>query len=244
MALLGQTIRFGLKPSEDPSIYNENDKRHKQVAKKLKERLIKSKDIESQTEDVKEFKYSQGYSAHFIPDGRRKPILYIEQSGSHWICVSHYMNKAGKVCIFVSETGKINALTRIAYEQANNVKLTKDDIVVNTCGVKGCFNPDHLLLINNKSESIKYQHKKGIFKDADYRYDKRTKLTENQVIEIFTSSLNRNELAVEYNITPENVDRIHRRKIWASITKNFQLGCDRTPDSSKQRFKKGITNEG
>lgn len=89
--------------------------------------------------------------------------------------------------------------------------------VCHTCDNPSCVRPDHLFLGNHndnmKDRDIKGRTLKGEFNAG-------SKLTEQQVLEIRNTEFGYlliDQLATKYNVNPETIRRILKRKSWKHI---------------------------
>jgi len=88
--------------------------------------------------------------------------------------------------------------------------------VLHKCDQRSCVNPDHLFL-GTPQDNIDDMHAKGRNKVLKGEDSTSSKLTTEQVKEIFASSKSRNELAMEYGITPAHVSNIKLRRKWKHL---------------------------
>ena len=102
---------------------------------------------------------------------------------------------------------------RVAYTLAKG-EIPEGLIVRHTCDNPVCCNPDHLILgtlaQNNADRQERNRQAKG-------KQNGKSKLTEEQAMEIYNSSLSHYELSKLYNISKRNVSSIKCKKIWKHI---------------------------
>lgn len=106
---------------------------------------------------------------------------------------------------------------RLAYELFIG-KIPFGKIVCHKCDNRKCCNPDHLF-IGSQKDNISDMMKKG---RKDSRYGERNtqnKLSESQVIEIYTSSETQRRIAEKYKIDQSTVSYIKTGKLWGWLQK-------------------------
>ena len=87
-------------------------------------------------------------------------------------------------------------------------------IVMHSCDTPSCVNPDHLSLGTQQDNMNDMVSKKRQATGASHY---KTKLTEEQVLDIRTKRLKAIEFAELYNIGNSNVVLIQQRRRWKSI---------------------------
>lgn len=91
--------------------------------------------------------------------------------------------------------------------------IPKNYDVCHQCDTPACVNPKHLFVgtrqDNMNDAVLKGRHARG--------ETNQNKLTEEQVLEIRTKKGKYVDIALDYNITPEQVSNIIRRKSWKHI---------------------------
>ncbi len=117
-----------------------------------------------------------------------------------------YLNKHG-YGHFRSFNKKI--LAHRASYQVYYGEIPEGLLVCHKCDTPACVNPDHLFLGTHKDNSLDALRKDRIARGA---YNGKTKLTEEAVIDIRTSSLSRKELAEKYGTTVGYVKNLRARK--------------------------------
>lgn len=103
-------------------------------------------------------------------------------------------------------------------------KLTVDDIIMHKCDVPYCIRPTHIKK-GTTQENTADRDRKGRFVQGKLHYRKgessnRCKLTEKKVLRIrrlAKKGCSRSDLGVVFGVTPENINRIVRRKTWKHI---------------------------
>ena len=106
---------------------------------------------------------------------------------------------------------------RVAYESAFG-PIPKDQVVRHTCDNMRCCNPEHLVLgsqADNMADKVARQRQaKGI----DHG---NSKLSDEQVLEIFNSSDTGIALAKRFGIARSTVSAIKQRHNWSWLTQPF-----------------------
>ena len=105
--------------------------------------------------------------------------------------------------------GKNNRHHRLTYALHNNIDPDdmKNLVVMHTCDNPPCINPDHLRLGTHQDNMTDKINKKR----------HKTKLTEQQVLDIRASNKSGVELGNEYGVTKATISDIRLRKIWRHI---------------------------
>ncbi len=159
-----------------------------------------------------------------------------------WTC-----NKRGGYGRFKVE-GKLYTATRLMWRLSRGTD-PMGHLICHTCDNPSCCNPAHLFLgtdaDNNADKEQKARGKHPVGKDNGL-----AKLSEEDVINIFTSSGSNRVLAKKYHVTDVAISCIRHRKTWTHITDKLNMGdvfrYTRVTGNSKQRRKwhKTQLNEG
>ncbi len=170
------------------------------------------------------------------PVDKRFPEL-----GPCWVWTSHKSNKGyGKFTL----NKRYWTAHRLSYFIHSGIN-PEGKIVCHKCDRKLCVNPDHLFLgthDDNMKDCI-LKNRRAILKPpirfgAD---NNATKLSDEEVVDIFMSPLNQNELAKRYNVKQTTISRIKRRTIWVRLTndlvppKDYLLGKKRNRKKNKSK---------
>ena len=105
--------------------------------------------------------------------------------------------------------GKVYTHHRLVYALHNGIDLDnmKGLVVMHTCDNPPCINPDHLRLGTHQDNMTDKINKKR----------HKTKLTEQQVLDIRAPNKSGVELGNEYGVTKATISDIRLRKIWRHI---------------------------
>jgi hypothetical protein len=121
--------------------------------------------------------------------------------------------------------GKENALAhRVSYAIVyNKGKLPpKPVLICHTCDIPQCVNPDHLYTgthkTNMKDKVTRGRHKYG-FCQGEKQWN--SKLTEEQVKQIFQAEGSYTKIAIQFGIARPTVYRIKNKERWKHIHENF-----------------------
>jgi len=129
--------------------------------------------------------------------GCAKLIGYTEEDNGCWICISHPLHPNSKY-ISINRNGGTISLHRHIWMLANNQKLTRGDVIKQTCGNIKCIRPNHLVKIHKIS------------------FTKR-KLTEDQADQIriqWTKGIDQRTIAKEFSVSQSTVSNIIANRIY------------------------------
>jgi len=147
----------------------------------------------------------------------RKPkdVTYkVTETGCHE-CTSHKPYTSGYCVIMIN--GKRILLHRYIYIETFG-PIKAGNVIRHTCDNTLCINPNHLVEGTNADNSRDMVNRnrsgKGI-RNAN------SKLTEQQVIEIFNSTDSNKELAQKYNTDDTTIWYIKAGKRWGHLTKTI-----------------------
>lgn len=160
-----------------------------------------------------------------------KPIEFIiDDKGCH-LCTSH--SHTGRN--YPKITRKGIALHRFVYERSFG-KIPNGLVVRHKCDVKYCINPDHLeigtLADNNNDKKIR-----GRMPDSKGSKNGCSKLLEFEVIEIFTSSEKREELALQYGVSLSAINNIKSGASWSHVSRHHKKVLRRWTPNENYRIK-------
>lgn len=124
----------------------------------------------------------------------------------------------GQKNIKFGNTRKMMFVHRFVYQYVNDIELNPTDIVRHTCDTPPCCNPNHLVV-----GSVKDNVKDRVIRNrgAVGETHGRAKLTNIQVVDIFTSTKNRKSIAYDHNVSLSVVGSIKRREKWKHLTNNL-----------------------
>ena len=109
---------------------------------------------------------------------------------------------------------------RVAYSLFNNIELTNEQFILNSCDNIPCCNPHHLRIGTHLENMKDMKDRKRTFIPSGEKHPN-VKLTEKDVLEIRSKYIPRKysiyKLAEEYNITYQTVHDIIKRKKWKHI---------------------------
>lgn len=89
-----------------------------------------------------------------------------------------------------------------------------ENLVLHSCDVPCCVNPDHLFLGGHKENMIDKVNKNRCAKGESHGM---SKLNQNQVREIRVSSESNRKLSIKYNVNKKLIIEIKKRRIWKHI---------------------------
>lgn len=131
-------------------------------------------------------------------------------------------NKAGYGSIGLGGKGAGNRnVHRVSWELHFGA-IPKGFFVCHKCDNPSCVNPEHLFLGTPKDNMVD-MITKGRKRSALGSDSSNSKLTEDQVLQIFNDERIYKEIAKEFNITHEQVGSIKRKKDWKHLTKDLEL---------------------
>lgn len=138
-------------------------------------------------------------------------IEYKIDNNDCWVCISHKPNNFGYPTTRIK--GMNYKIYRIFYEKYKS-SIPDNLIVRHTCDNRLCINPGHLIL-GTHNDNVQDRVKRN--RSAIGINNGRNKLNEQQVFEIFNSSLSCYALGKIYNIDPKTVRNIKNKKIWKNL---------------------------
>ena len=147
-----------------------------------------------------------------ISEQQRKPITWIVNENGCHICTSHKPHKTGYP--FLHSKGKKQSLQRFLYEQKYG-KIPKDLVMRHICDERMCINLEHLLL-GTHADNVRDTVNRNRFPLGIHR--KHTKLTEQQVLEIFNSKEKTKNIIKKFGIAQSTIWQIQNRKRWNWLT--------------------------
>lgn len=102
--------------------------------------------------------------------------------------------------------GKMIGAHRLSY-LAHKGSIPAGLFVCHTCDNPSCCNPDHLWLGTNQENQID-------LRDKGFKWNAASKLNINDILAIRSSDLKIKELAIQYDVTPQNIRLIKSYKTW------------------------------
>lgn len=151
-----------------------------------------------------------------------KEVILEEKENGCIECISHCKDNCGYTRIRIDQ--KHQRLFRYIYEQRYG-KIPDKMQIRHKCDNPSCCNIEHLeigtakdnamdkVLRNRSRKGIPNLNTKGI-KNGNH------KLTENEVIDIYTSNLSNKKLAFKYNVSAGLISAIKNNKWWSWLTKD------------------------
>lgn len=136
------------------------------------------------------------------------------------ICTSHCKDKDGYVRI--RRNGKHDRLHRIIYEMHYG-EIPKGLLIRHKCDNPNCCNIEHLEIGNHK-DNAKDMVERGRSNKGKPNFNsrgtlnKQSKLTEQQVKEIYLSTLSLRDLGKLYGVSDTNISYIKHKKQWKWLT--------------------------
>lgn len=115
--------------------------------------------------------------------------------------------------------GKSYLVHRVSYMVYNNELVDSDLYVCHTCDNPRCFNPKHLFLGTSSDNAIDRQDKgRGKIPNNVGSNNGLSKLTEKEVLQIYSSNLKLTELSSIFNVSLSTLSLIRNKKRWAELT--------------------------
>lgn len=139
----------------------------------------------------------------------------VSKGSSCWVWTASRMDKLpyGRVC---AVKGKPVLAHRLSYA-INRGEIPEGMHVLHSCDNPSCVNPDHLFLGTNEdnvSDKVAKNRQSRMLGEAHPM----AKLTDEDVRRIFTSKAKGVTLALTYNVSPNAICRIRKRKTWVHVT--------------------------
>ncbi len=137
-----------------------------------------------------------------------------EQTGC-WNCTSHklHIGTDGFIGYFVCNLNGYRTVHRYMYAQKYG-NITLDDIIRHICDNPRCINPEHLL---KGTHADNVQDRVDRNRSAIGERNGRSKLTEEQVLDIYYSKDSNNYLTNKYSIDRKLIYAIKHKLIWKHI---------------------------
>ena len=148
--------------------------------------------------------------------GRPKPILYEIMENECWEVINRKPNADGYYKININN--KTMLLHRLIYQQENNCSITSKDIVRHKCDNPKCINPQHLE-IGTVQDNI--QDRIIRKRNAINENHGMSKLTNEQVKEIYFALGTQQQIANQYHVSQKLVSLIKRKEIHKDLLENF-----------------------
>lgn len=153
-----------------------------------------------------------------------KEVILEERENGCIECISHCKDDFGYTRIFINK--KHQRLFRYIYEQKYG-KIPKGMVIRHKCDNPNCCNIEHLEIGTQKDntrdliERHPEKHRKAV--EASIEKNKGSnnpfsKLTENQIKEIYKSKLGYKKLSKIYKVSPTSIYFIKKKKTWKWLT--------------------------
>lgn len=121
---------------------------------------------------------------------------------------------------------KIKKAHRVSWELTNKTKIPAGLLVRHQCDVRACVNPEHLCLgthlENMRDRDLRNRTAKGV-------HHGRSKLTEEQVLEIRKSTEKGSVLAKQFNVSCAAISRVKAGQLWKHISVQTDTRNDAVP---------------
>lgn len=126
------------------------------------------------------------------------------------------VNEHGYAIISVDR--KPRRVSRILYQELNNVKLHRFQFVCHSCDNPLCVNPDHFF-IGSPKDNTQDMLRKGRHNAERGEGSGKSKLTNEQVFEIrsLKGKMTQSEIGLRFSITGANVCSIHKGDTWRHL---------------------------
>jgi hypothetical protein len=158
------------------------------------------------------------------------------QKGSDNECWEWVCNKRGGYGRFRIED-KLYTATRLMWRLTHGTDPA-GQLVCHTCDNPACCNPSHLFL-GSDAENNADKEQKARGKHPVGEANGLSKLSEEDVIAIYTSTGTHRSVANQYGVTGENIAAIRKGKTWTHVTDKLNMGTvfryPRVTGNSKQR---------
>jgi hypothetical protein len=118
-------------------------------------------------------------------------------------------------------------LHRLSYIYNSDKAIPNNLHVLHKCDIPNCFNPDHLFLGTNQ-DNIDDKMNKGRHIASIGENNGRSKLSNKEVIDIYSSNNATNESAIKYAIHPSEILRIKNKANWKTLTDSYDLSIGKT----------------
>lgn len=154
-----------------------------------------------------------GDGSDFMVSVRKaRPLTWsVSQNGCH-NCTSHAVNFGGYPCMMIRY--KRVRIARHVYEQSHG-KIPVGLLIRHTCDNPLCINPDHLI-VGTEQDNSNDCVARG--RTAKGEANGRSKLSEQDVIEILKSNESISSLARKYGVGRTAIKMILLRKNWRHVT--------------------------
>jgi len=160
-----------------------------------------------------------------MPSGRRavfareriKKMFVVDPDSNCWLWTG-VLNKKGYGSFYVRETGGkyVSLRAHRAMYQMFIGPIPDGKFVCHTCDIPSCVNPAHLFIGTHK-ENMSDMVKKGRQHRPIGEKSNFSKLTEQQVREIFRETGSQRAIAKKYGISKGTVAFIKHRQTWAHL---------------------------
>ena len=232
----GRQVSCGCKKREGVKIFEDTAARRRQLYKERPE-IYKASQL----------RYRERNREKVLESMRNRNAIYREQNkglGLHEVVrdESHFWAKAsvsesgcwewnGSVTqsgygLYAAMPGVVVRAHRLAYAIANG-KFDESLFVCHRCDNPKCVNPDHLFL-GTASDNMQDMIAKGRENRLRGEDNPTSKLTSDDVVNIFFSDGKNIEIADKYNIAPSLVSLIRHKKVWSHVTGKFPDNKRRT----------------
>lgn len=135
---------------------------------------------------------------------------------------NHQTHTYGNLPVRKSKNHKAHRYAAARFLKKN---LHRNDFVCHTCDVPECVNPDHLYVGSAKTNAHDREKRS---RNTYLRGEQHNmcKLTEEQVIEIFTLAGSHKQIAEKFGISRPTVTAIKNGRLWNHVTKNLRNSAD------------------
>ena len=165
-------------------------------------------------------KYSIDVSKILNRKVKVRPIEYYVNENGCWICTSHYCTNKKYPKIRLGNKGFIISRLITKYIKKEDIE---NKYVCHTCDNRMCINPEHLFIgtaLDNTTDMFN-KNRNVTTKGMNYNScvnNGRAKLTADDVLRIFNSSLKNSDLAKKYNVSTATISSIKNKKRWREMT--------------------------
>lgn len=148
---------------------------------------------------------------------KAKDLQFIININNCHICTSHKPNGDGYP--YLTKNKKHWRVSRYVYTNTFG-EIPNNLIIRHTCDERLCINPKHLIL-GTKGDNNKDRADRNRNRNQNGENNNISKLTNEEVIEIFYSKDTKENIIIKYNISRSTINTIKRKAVWKHITEKL-----------------------